>query len=92
MQINGPAHVHGPQPINPPHKSPSAQPSVAPAGMDSVDQLDISEAAQTLSQVHDLPDIRRDRVDGIRAQIAEGIYDTEEKLDIAIERLLDEMA
>jgi len=42
-------------------------------------------------QTHEIPDIRQDRVDSIRAQIAKGTYETDAKLDVAIERLLDEI-
>ena len=38
-----------------------------------------------------MPEIRQQRVEAIRAKIAEGTYETEEKLDIAVERLLDEI-
>jgi anti-sigma28 factor (negative regulator of flagellin synthesis) len=34
-------------------------------------------------------DIRFDRVNAIRAAIADGSYDTDDKLDIALDRLLD---
>jgi negative regulator of flagellin synthesis FlgM len=34
-------------------------------------------------------DIRLDRVNAIRAAIADGSYDTDDKLDIALDRLLD---
>ncbi|RLS75530.1 MAG: flagellar biosynthesis anti-sigma factor FlgM [Planctomycetota bacterium] len=36
-------------------------------------------------------DIRFDRVNAIRAAIADGSYDTAEKLDIALDRLLDRL-
>jgi anti-sigma28 factor (negative regulator of flagellin synthesis) len=36
-------------------------------------------------------DIRLDRVNAIRAAIADGSYDTAEKLDIALDRLLDRL-
>ena len=85
----GPAFLHGAQPINAPHRAASAQP--APARQSSqVDQLDISPQADFVSRVRDIPDIRADRVAEIRAQIAAGEYETEEKLSIALDRLLDE--
>ena len=36
-------------------------------------------------------DIRFDRVNAIRAAIADGTYETPEKLDIALDRLLDRL-
>ena len=37
-------------------------------------------------------DIRFDRVNAIRAAIADGSYETPDKLDIALDRLLDRLA
>jgi len=36
-------------------------------------------------------DIRFDKVNAIRAAIADGSYETPEKLDLALERLLDRL-
>ena len=92
MYIYGTAHVHAAQPLNSPHRTaPAAAPSTSPyAG--GVDQLDISPEADFVAQARDLPEIREDRVASIRAQIEAGTYDTPEKLDIALSRLLDEIA
>jgi negative regulator of flagellin synthesis FlgM len=57
-----------------------------------VDEVEISQEAAFVSQTHDLPDIRADRVAEIRAQVADGVYETEAKLDIALGRFLDEVA
>jgi negative regulator of flagellin synthesis FlgM len=45
-----------------------------------------------VSRVRDLPDIRAERVAEIRAAIEAGVYETDEKLDIAVGRLLDEIS
>ena len=55
-----------------------------------VDQVDISAEAQSISQTG--TEIRSDRVNEIRAQISSGIYETPEKIDAAVSRLLDEIA
>jgi negative regulator of flagellin synthesis FlgM len=92
MYIHGTSHVHTAQPLSSPHR-PSALP--APAETSSsygVDQLDLSPEVEFAAQVRDLPEIREDRVAAIRAQIASGSYETPEKLDIALSRLLDEIA
>ena len=57
-----------------------------------VDQLDISAEAQMLSNTAATDGIRTDRVAQIRTQIAEGIYETPEKIDQAVSRMLDEFA
>ena len=53
-----------------------------------VDQLEISAEAQAMQS----GGIRSERVAEVREQIAAGRYETAEKLDAAVERLLDEIA
>ena len=90
MQIYGPTQLHGAQPINAPHSTRSAQaPSTSSSSIS--DQLDISTAGQLLDKVNQLPDIRQDRVSQIRAQIANGTYETDDKLNTALSNLLDEI-
>ena len=55
------------------------------------DEVNISDAARLVEQVKQAPDIRQDRVQAIRAQIASGTYETAGKLDVAVNRLLDEI-
>ncbi len=92
MQIHGPTHVHGPQSINAPHRTQAPQPSAQRSNITGADQLDISREADMVSRVRDLPDIRADRVAEIRAAIEEGVYETDEKLELAVGRLLDEIS
>ena len=92
MQIHGLSQVHGAQPVQGPHRAQATQASSATEGWNAVDQLDISHEADAVSRVHDLPEIRADRVAQIRAEIAAGTYETDEKLDLAVGRLLDELS
>jgi negative regulator of flagellin synthesis FlgM len=91
MQIYGPAHVHGPQPISAPHAARLSQPASRAESAPIQDEVQISDAARLVEQAQQAPDIRQDRVQAIRAQIAAGTYETPEKLDIAVSRLLDEI-
>ncbi len=91
MQIQGPAHVHGPQPVNAPHRAQSTQPSDQATATQAADQLDISREADFVSRARDIPDIRADRVNQIRAAIEAGEYETPEKLEVAVERLFAEI-
>lgn len=91
MQIHGPGHIHGAQPLSGPHL---ARTNPAGSFRESTpirDEVEISELGQLLEKVHELPDIRADLVAKIRAEIAAGTYETEEKLSIALDRLLDEI-
>jgi negative regulator of flagellin synthesis FlgM len=56
------------------------------------DKVDISERARLLAKLSALPEIRQDLVQNLRTQIAAGIYETPERLDAAIDQLLDELA
>jgi len=91
MQIHGPAHLHGPQPINSPHKPHAPQPASPSQPVTEPDQLDISQEADMVSRLRELPGIRHDLVARIRSEIEAGTYETDEKLDIALGRMLDEM-
>ena len=90
MEIYGPSQVQGPQSIKATQRLQATQ---AESVVDNtpVDQVDISAEADFVSQVNELPDIRADRVADIRAEIDAGVYETDEKLDIAVGRLLDEV-
>ena len=95
MQING---INGAQPVNPTNQVESAKATQAASITNPTDQVDISTEAELNSQtvelvnqleIRDLPEIRTDRVAQIREAIEAGTYETQEKLDIAIDRLLD---
>lgn len=91
MQIQGTAHIHAAQTINAPHRAAAPQSTPASESMSPVDQLEISHEADLASRMQDIPGIRADRVASIRAQIESGIYETDDKLDVAVSRLLDEI-
>jgi negative regulator of flagellin synthesis FlgM len=94
MQIQGSHHVHGPHSLQGPYsaRSSAARPnySVSNTG----DQLDISAAAQAAIDAFDKANdtVRTDLVARVKNEIAAGTYETEAKLDAALERLLDDVA
>ena len=55
------------------------------------DHVEISPLGKMLDGIGQLPEIRHERVDEIRRQIAAGSYETPEKLELALDRMLDEM-
>jgi negative regulator of flagellin synthesis FlgM len=91
MHIYGPSQLHGPQSIGAPHGARPAQPMARPEAAQIADEVNISEAARLVEQVQQAPDIRADRVEAVRQQIADGTYETSDKLNAAVERLLDEI-
>lgn len=92
MQIYGPAQLHGPQAISSPHLR--SQGATGPAGPapSGQDELQISDAGRLVALANQVPDVRQDRVNAIRAQLAAGTYETPDKLDVAVNRFLDEVA
>jgi len=91
MQINGPTHLHGAHPINQPRSPQLRPPTQQVASPESSDEVQISEAARAAEQAQSAQEARADRVASIRAQIAEGTYETADKLDAAVTRLLDQI-
>ena len=92
MQIHGPSQLHGAQSLQGPRRVQQTQTPQASEPMHGADQVDISAEADMVSRVHELPDVRTDRVAEIRQQIAAGTYDTDAKMDVAVGRLLDELS
>jgi len=54
-----------------------------------VDQLELSAEAKLLETKGD---VRMDRIAEIRTQIAQGQYDTPERLELAVSRMFEEFA
>ena len=91
MEIFGAGGTQGPQPI---------YPRLAAFGVDAGqtvhagaprDHVEISPLGQMLDGISRLPEIRHERVEEIRRQIAAGTYETTEKLELALDRMIDEM-
>ena len=94
MQINGAFSVHGAQSIKPSAKSTVTESTNRTEQniFQPTDEVDFSADVNWVNHVNELPDVRTDRVNEIRAQIQAGTYETEAKLDIALDRLLDEIS
>ncbi|MFV2067294.1 MAG: flagellar biosynthesis anti-sigma factor FlgM [Pirellulales bacterium] len=91
MHIYGPSQVHGPQGMNPPHNARVARSAPPQVQSTSGDELQISDAGQLAAERSDVPEIRLGRVAEIRQAIAEGTYETETNLNVAVDRLLDQI-
>ena len=90
MQVSGVTQLHGAQAINAPHSARSSS-LTGTSGSTISDQLDISPVGQLMDQMSQIPDIRQDRVSQLRAAIAAGTYETDDKLSSALNNLLDEI-
>jgi flagellar biosynthesis anti-sigma factor FlgM len=54
------------------------------------DKVELSQAGRLLARVRAMPDIRDERVEEIREQIARGTYVTEDKLGQALDALVED--
>ena len=92
MEIHGAGGTQGPQPIYPRLAAFSIEAGGTVQAGSPRDQVEISPLGRMLDGIGRLPEIRHEKVDAIRQQIASGIYETPEKLDVAMDRLLDELS
>jgi anti-sigma28 factor (negative regulator of flagellin synthesis) len=66
-------------------------PANAPAQLPATDKLELSGVSHLLNQLK-TNDIRTDKVAAIRSQIEAGTYEDEDKLNVAADRLLDDLS
>ena len=64
--------------------------AAAPKGVGEVHDA-VTLSVDGVRAAESTSDVRFDRINAIRAAIADGSYDTPEKLDIALDRLLDRL-
>ena len=55
------------------------------------DRVEFSHHAQMIEKIHQLPSVRQERVDDIKEAILQDTYMTTDKLDIAFDRLINEI-
>lgn len=99
MQIQGLHQASGIQPINRSSTAKAAEPVQSSAAVNSAssDQLDLSPEAQAISQsqaagASETQGIRTEKVAALRQAIANGTYETPEKLSAALDQMLDTFA
>ena len=64
--------------------------SPSPVESGGGDRVEISERAQLLSRISELPEIRQEKVDEIRQQLSNGTYDYKGKLSDALDTMMQE--
>ena len=57
----------------------------------TTDRVEFSQQAQLLEKIHQLPDVRQDKIDAVKDAISNNTYLTDDRLDIAVNRMIDEM-
>ncbi len=87
--IHGVQPPSAPKPVEPARAVPPKAAPAEPAGISDV--VEISQAARLAEMVHQLPEIRSELVERVKAEIAAGTYETPERLEIAMSNLMDEL-
>jgi anti-sigma28 factor (negative regulator of flagellin synthesis) len=93
MQINSATHLPSTQALGRTTRiDQGATQAPRPSFSNSVDQLDISPEAEVLSRALETKTtFRPDKVAEMKAKIAQGDYDSDEKLDSAMSKMLDDL-
>ena len=89
MHIYGATQLHGPQSLQGPHWN---RPTTPASNTQASDTVEFSAAAEEAMNAIDGGDFRADLVARVRAQIADGSYDTPDKMAMAFDAMLDELA
>jgi anti-sigma28 factor (negative regulator of flagellin synthesis) len=63
----------------------------APKQLPATDRLELSGVSHLLKALKSDPGVRADKVSEVKAQIEAGTYDDDHKLDVAVDRLLDDL-
>ena len=89
MKVN-PVHPATPPPVVEP-VSPIIRDHGGDPWMAAGDVVEISTVAKLAAKIHEIPEIRADLVARVKAQIEAGTYETQERLEITIDRLMQEL-
>jgi flagellar biosynthesis anti-sigma factor FlgM len=87
---------HGPlEPLNRASTTSSFRQNGAPQSdrtdRPQTDRVELSDRAKFLDRLRQFPEVRMDRVERVRQAIAEGTYETDDKLEVVIDRLVEEL-
>lgn len=88
MEIRGPRNVGGIRPVGAKPLRATGPGKEIP-GPDRTDSAQISELAQIKSKLISVPEVRSEKVATVRKAIQEGTYETAEKIDATVSKLLE---
>lgn len=92
MQIRGTTQLQSTSQLDLVNQTRQAESPTGSVTLDTTDQIEISSEARMLSGMDGVSSSRAERIETIRQQIATGEYETADKLELAVDRLLDELA
>ena len=87
----GPIQASGPmQSISGPRLDGVKPGGALPSGI-PIDRVEISQIARLISEVSSMPEVRAEKIAQVKVEIEAGTYITPEKIDIAVERMLQDL-
>jgi len=78
----------GPQPVDALEAAVAKAPEVQPA--DVADVVEISDVARLAARLQEVPEVRAELVQRVKDEIAAGTYETSERIEITVDRLMEE--
>ena len=90
MDIGKTDGVGGPGRVDGPNKITRITPPVTPSGASAADKVDLSQKAAMVSKALSLPDVRAERMAEIKQLIESGRFDTDARLQGALDRFMVE--
>jgi negative regulator of flagellin synthesis FlgM len=89
--INGIGQTRGINPIQAPKPTAKTEQAASTSSTNRTDKVELSNVNALLTKLK-TNDVRTDKVADIKAQIDAGKYETDDKLDAAIDKLMDDLA
>jgi anti-sigma28 factor (negative regulator of flagellin synthesis) len=89
INVHGVNPAAGAQGIDPVGAANAAAAPKQPIAINDV--VEISTAAKLTARINELPDIRADLVAQVKAQIEAGAYETPQRIEATVDRLMDEL-
>jgi len=77
--------------LTPLSRSAYSEPAATAGPIRGGDKVELSRAAQFISRLISKNDVREDKVEQVKAQLAAGTYETPEKVDAALEELMKDI-
>lgn len=91
MEVHGPSSTGASVPINQIRPQTNVEQTPAATPLSPRDEVDISSMGKLMHDASQTPGIRQERLALIKAAIDAGIYETPEKLEMALNRMLEQL-
>jgi len=91
MEVNGIGPISGSQPVRKVAQPATPPPPAEARPTSPTDELELTSVNPVASEVDLKSEFQSQRIAQIQQQIADGTYETPEKLDIAVDRMLESL-